>query len=382
MFPRMFVLTWLMYCGYYLCRKNLSVLIPYLKSEEGYTSTELAHVLFFYSLAYAAGQFITGALSDRFGARLVVTVGALISAASSSLMAVTGRLVFVQGSNGFAQSAGWPGVLKLAREWFPHEKRGIVMAWWGTHLVVGGFLGTILATNAAALGWRRGAWIPSICLTVITVLFALLSRDRPDNSEEEVLVSPGQLVISRPLLAISVMYFFVKLTRYAFLFWLPLYMTEALKYSKTDAGYFSSAYELIGFGGVLLAGYVSEQLRNVSRFAVAAVMMFALAIFCISYPYLSSSGPWFNFAAISMIGAFTFGPDTLMAGAGTQEAAPVQLTASAGGFVNGVGSIGQLISPYVVSGLSTWFGWHTLFACLGIAALLGGLALATQWKRG
>jgi sugar phosphate permease len=146
-----------------------------------YTSQQLAHVLFAFSLSYALGQFAMGYLADRFGARRVVTAGALTSSLCSALMGSDSHLGVLQGVNGVAQSAGWPGVLKMAREWFPDHNRAIVMAWWGTHLVVGGLLGTVLATKASEADWRQATWIPALCLLGIATLFGILSRNSVDR---------------------------------------------------------------------------------------------------------------------------------------------------------------------------------------------------------
>jgi MFS transporter, OPA family, sugar phosphate sensor protein UhpC len=377
-FLRIFGLTWMIYCGFYLCRKNFSVLMPFLKAEQGYTSETLAHVLFLYSLAYSIGQFTMGQLSDRFGARLVVSVGAIGSSISSALAATPFPLAVSQGANGFLQAAGWPGVLKMSRDWFPSANRGVIMAWWGTHLVVGGFLASNLAAFAASGGWRQAAWVPATILTALAVLFFSFSRDGVSRPKDTV---AGKLVMTPRLIAIATMYFFTKLTRYSFLFWLPLYLTERLRYSPVNAGYASSIYDGIGFAGVLVAGYVSEKFWGGKRFPVGSLMLFGLAILCVLYPMVSSMGTAANLAAIALIGGFTFGPDTIMAGSGTQEAVPQEAVGRAGGFVNGVGSIGQVLSPYFVAGISTHFGWNALFYSLGVAALLGGVALATQWRK-
>ncbi len=384
MFPRTFALTWIAYCGYYLCRKNFSVLMPYLKTEQGYSSEALAQVLFVYSLAYAGGQFGMGQLTDRVGSRVVVMGGALVSAACSTLTGTGFPLVISQGVNGIAQASGWPGVLKLARDWFPTANRGVVMAWWGTHLVVGGFLATNLAASVSVGGWRRAAWAPSIFLALIGLAFGILARDRGHSlivegaRESKAVLIP--LTLTRPLLAIAAMYFCVKLARYSFLFWLPLYMTEQLRYGPVQAGYASSAFEFVGFGGVLVAGYASERFGRGARFPVAAIMMAGLAVLCLAYPFISRIGTLSNLTAISLIGAFTFGPDVLMAGVGTQEAVPAGATGRAAGFVNCVGSAGQMVSPYLVALVSSRFGWDALFAALSLAALLGAVALATQWR--
>lgn len=382
MFLRIFGLTWLVYCGYYLCRKNFSVLMPFLKSEMGYSSEALAHVLFLYSVAYSLGQFLMGHLADRFGARIVVTCGAVGSALASGLTGSAFPLAMSQSANGLLQASGWPGVLKMSQDWFPASNRGVVMAWWGTHLVAGGFVATNLAALATTGGWQRAAWVPSIVLCVIALAFASFSQDQVQSSAHGGRrVASGPMPFPPGLVAIAVMYFFVKMTRYSFLFWLPMYMTERLLYSPVHAGYASSIYEAIGFLGVLLAGYISERATRGNRFPVGAVMMAVLAVLCAAYPWLSRFGPGTNLAAIGLIGAFTFGPDTLMAGSGTQEAVPTEATARAAGFVNGVGSVGQVLSPYFVATISSQYGWDSMFYSLSGAAVLGGAALATQWRK-
>jgi sugar phosphate permease len=374
-----------MYCGFYLCRKNFSVLMPFLKSEQGYSSDALAQVLFFYSAAYSIGQFTMGHLADRWGARLVVTTGALGSALMSALTGSPVPLGLSQGANGFLQASGWPGVLKMSREWFPSVNRGVIMAWWGTHLVAGGFLASNLAALSASGGWRRAAWVPSLVLALVALLFGLFSRDKaPDPPLPTHPGAPqgsSKFPVTTALAAIAVMYFFVKMTRYSFLFWLPLYLTEHLRYAPVEAGYASSVFEAIGFAGVLGAGYVSEHATRGRRFPVGSAMMAILAVLCALYPVISPLGPLWNTASIALIGIFTFGPDTLMAGSGTQEAVPREAVARAAGFVNGVGSAGQVLSPYFVATISSRFGWDALFYSLGAAALLGSAALATHWRK-
>jgi sugar phosphate permease len=71
---RIFAVTWLAYAGFYLCRKNLSVTMPLLSEDLGYSNLQLANIFFGYSLLYALGQFGFGVLADRFGSRLIVTL--------------------------------------------------------------------------------------------------------------------------------------------------------------------------------------------------------------------------------------------------------------------------------------------------------------------
>jgi OPA family sugar phosphate sensor protein UhpC-like MFS transporter len=77
----------------------------------------------------------------------------------------------------------------------------------------------------------------------------------------------------------------------------------------------------------------------------------------------------------------TFGPDTLIGGAAVQDSARPEQTATAAGFVNGVGSLGQLLSPFVVAQVTARFGWDILFQTLVVCALCGAALLALRWSQ-
>ena len=111
-------------------------------------------------------------------------------------------------------------------------------------------------------------------------------------------------------------------------------------------------------------------------------MLAGLAAACLAYPALSASGRWGNWIAIALVGMLTFGPDTLMGGAATQDLAVSTAAATAAGYVNSVGSLGQMVSPLVVSVMTVGGVWDSLFYLLVVVAALGALALATRWGDG
>ena len=89
---QIFTITWLTYAGFYLCRKNLSIVMPLLHGSVGLNSLALANIVFGYSLLYVIGQFVCGPLSDRFGAKRVVGAG-LVLVVISNLAVRSGCLV-------------------------------------------------------------------------------------------------------------------------------------------------------------------------------------------------------------------------------------------------------------------------------------------------
>ena len=402
---RIFGITWIAYAGFYLCRKNLGVALPLLNNVSGLRGFDLANIVFGYSLLYAVGQFGCGLLSDRIGAKRVVGAGLLLVVASNILMGAHASflwlLVFAC-LNGAGQSKGWSVLVKTMAIWFRSDNRGIVMAWWSTNYVLGGFLATAFATWAVVqtwllpeLGWRRGFLFPALLLLAITVLFLMGAKDTPDVADlpsgthrDGTTLSAvrtdwggvGALLRKPSLWMVSMSYFFLELCRYALMFWLPLYMVTRLKYSLQASGYLSSLYELIGILGAVAAGYISDRFSQSRRAPVSAIMLCGFGIVMLFEPAMSKYGLVGTAIAISMAGIFSFGPDTLLSGAGAQDIGEPKAAATASGLVDGIGHLGAIFSPYVVVYVSGRYGWDRLFLVLAGAAFLAGAVLLPIWN--
>jgi sugar phosphate permease len=411
---RIFAATWLAYAGFYLCRKNLSVTMPLLSADLGYSNLQLANIFFGYSLLYAVGQFGFGVLADRFGSRLIVTLGLLLAVGSNLVMGFASSFVMLTALaclNGAGQSAGWPGLVKTMAAWFHHRERGVIMAWWTTNYVIGGFIGTVFATFVVtstwllpSLGWHRGFWVPAAGLLVITVVFFILVRNHPrdaglpamvaddeppqtaeatsskENSFLETARTYARMLGDPEVWTVAVGALFSKVTRYSFLFWMPLYLSQKLKYSVGEAGYTSSLFELAGFGGALAGGYFSDKFMQSRRLPVAALMMWGLAGACWLHPIMAGFGHVGVALSICLIGVLNYGPDTLLQGAASQDVGARWGVGKASGFVDGVSSIGQLFSSYLVGYIAQNYGWDQLFYVFVVLALVGGAVMATRWN--
>jgi sugar phosphate permease len=399
---RIFTASWVLYAAYYFCRKNFSVIMPMMARTEHYDNFDLAHLVFVFSLAYAAGQFLAGWLSDRFGGRLTGAAGGFVSAICTAGMAAAGShaaLLLLQIGNGLGQGCGWSANLKILGAWFAAKERGTVMAWWGTCYILGGFLATVFATFAATqmflapgLGWRNGFLFPSMILAAGAAWFAWRTRNSPQDEALPAIVERAdapaesggkwEALRSTEVWILAGMYFFLKITRYSLLFWLPLYLVQRMQYSEQAAGYTSSLFELVGFSGTLIAGYVSDRLLNGRRYPVGATMLFLLAAALLMHPVIGRLGPFAMAASISLLGILVHGPDLLMSGPAPLEAVSPVNAARAVGIVNGVGSLGQLVSAYVVAIVVSRFGWDQLFTFFVLCAAAAGALLTLRWNKG
>jgi sugar phosphate permease len=400
-----FALTWITYAGFYFCRKNLSIALPLLEGTRALSHLDMANIIFGYSLFYAVGQLACGPLADRFGPRRIVGAGLLLIVASNLLMCLYGSLGWLLPFaclNGLGQSSGWSGLVKMMGNWFEGGKRGIVMAFWSTNYVLGGFLATAFATWAVtqqalapALGWRRGFLFPSLILLAISIAFWLFARntpresaylrpafafsakDRPDTWKISDMV---RLLRSSHLWTLGTSYFFLELCRYALMFWLPFFLVKEMQFSLEQSGYLSSLYELVGVVGTLLAGYVSDRFMQSRRAPVSAIMLFGFGIVVLLPALFPHPGFGMVAVGIGLAGLLTYGPDTLLSGAAAQDVGNGVSTATTAGLIDGIGHLGSLLSPYLVVLVSARYSWNTLFMLFAGAAFLSAFSLIPIWR--
>lgn len=388
---RVFALSWLAYAGYYLTRKNLSVTKSRLRHDVGLSADGLAAVDTSYLTAYALGQFASGLLGDRVGARRLLAAGMLASAVVSTLFGLSSTaaaFALAFGLNGLAQSTGWPGATRAMSAVTTPADRGAVMGLWSTCYQVGGLAATALATLLLARhGWRSAFFVPSLAVAVIGALVfakmpdADLGAPRPGGAAPQ-RVDPAALRAARMRVLASVhvwsyglAYCAIKLIRYSLLFWLPYFLHEALRYDESTAGYLSTGFEIGGIAGTIGFGALTDKARGLSRATWSALSLIALAGAMFLYARVASQGVAVNFAAMALVGALLFGPDTVISGCASQDLGGRDAAATATGLVNGLGSLGAIAQGAFTVGVSRRYGWQGLFTGFLALSLFAAVAL-------
>jgi sugar phosphate permease len=377
-------ITWLSYATYYLGRKNLSVTkatIGEVLGERALYGVETA-----YLAAYAIGQYGSGLLGDRVGARKLVGFGMLAAALACFAFGLgsTGWLFLaVAFVNGLAQSTGWSGNGKAMQEWTTPDNRGRVMGAWATCYQVGGIAATALATALLArFGWRSAYAVPGVLIALVGAIVLVGLRPGPSAGQIDGAPPPERRDVARsPVLwCYGASYFFIKLIRYALIFWLPFYLERELHYSKGQAGYLSTSFEIGGIAGVVLIGWLSDRLPGVARSLVSAASLLGLAGALFLYVRIGGSGHAVNFAAMALVGCLLFGPDALLSGAAAQDLGGPKAAALALGIVNGCGSVGAVLQELTTRTVSHAWGWHAVFYVLLVSAVLAAVALVPTFR--
>lgn len=166
-------------------RYTLGIISDILAQEMDLTAVHLGTMTSMYFYAYGFLQAPVGILSDKFGVRIVTTIG-LISMGSGSIffalsdgmiMASAGRLLIGIGAATFFVS-----ILKMVAVWFPPEKFTKFTGW--TALM--GNIGALLATAPFSiligyLTWRQSHVLFGIITYVLAVLAWILVREKPED---------------------------------------------------------------------------------------------------------------------------------------------------------------------------------------------------------
>ena len=170
------------YAGYYLCRSDLSVVMPLLIAElavKGMSPdaarVHLGTISSLGVLAYAIGKFPTGWLADFLGGRRNFLFGMAGSILFTILFAAAGGMpIFTLAwmGNRLVQSLGWNGMVKISSRWFSYSSYGTVMGILCLSYLFGDaasreFMSLLIG---AGLGWRGVFFAAAATLGVLLLL--------------------------------------------------------------------------------------------------------------------------------------------------------------------------------------------------------------------
>lgn len=141
-----------------------------------------------YAFAYAAGMITGGRLGDGFGHRRLFIIGTLAFGLTSLLCGLADnptQLIAARLAQGLAGAIMVPPVLAIITAYFPDEKKGRAMAWYGVSAGLGSIAGQVLggvlvASDFAGLGWRTIFLInvPFCLVIAVAALVVLPARTR------------------------------------------------------------------------------------------------------------------------------------------------------------------------------------------------------------
>jgi MFS family permease len=253
-------------------------------TEVGISKEEIGVLLGSFFLAYAIFQVPAGWISDRFGARAMLTsyivlwsvFTALTGAVSSFPALLAMRLLC-----GAAEAGAYPASNAIIRRWIPPSNRARASSF----VTVGGRIGGTLAPfitawMVVAIGyWRPVLWIDGAVGLVVAFLYWRVVRNRPSehpecNEAERALIgippveAPPSLrdlgltlrafCRSRNLWLLASVGFLVNVGWAFLITWLPTYLKEAHRVEPVAGGRMVTLVLACGMIGQLTGGWLTD----------------------------------------------------------------------------------------------------------------------------
>ena len=297
----------LMYTSYYLCRYNFSLANKAISEEFHFSKSDISTIISAQLLAYACGQIINGLLTDRLGGKRAMLIGAAGTVAMNLAFGVASfwgllwLFVMLRSLDGYAQSFGAPGFIKINAAWFSQTERGTFAGVFGFMINLGRLgifkLGPALLAGFTLFGlwqipplhWRWLFWIPAGIVTVVALVLALAVKDTPEQAgfhkvhgdeadhadidpRGEILIVFQQIISNPVVWIIAGAYACTGAVRQTVDQWFPRYLQEVLHLDPRGA-YFQWTAAFIPFvasAGSLLSGFVSDRFFQGRRAPVAA----------------------------------------------------------------------------------------------------------------
>jgi OPA family glycerol-3-phosphate transporter-like MFS transporter len=305
---------------------------------------------------------------------------------------------------GLAQATGWPHNVALFANWTRKAERGTLFAVWGTCYQFGAVFGKGLA--GFLLGMLGLAWSffgSSLVLFAFTAWFVWRAKERPESiglslpdeaEPEPVPAKSGQTALRESaslsrafvvsIVAMGLIYFGFKFLRYALDSWSALILGEHFGMSATFAAYFSTAFDWVGFLGVLVAGYWSDRIPGARRTPVIFWMTCGCLAATTAMWMVGLTSPVLFILLLGLIGFMAMGPDSLLSGAGAMDVGSRRQAAVAAGVINGLGSIGPIVQEPAIGWLKQNQGLDAVFGLLVGIVFLTTVAtgLLARFERG
>ena len=376
----------------YIDRATLAIANPLIRHDLGLSIADMGSLLSAFLWAYAFSQLPAGAMVDRLGPRLLLTIGLTLW----SLAQVLGGFVQSFGQFfgarvllGVGEAPQFPTGARVVRDWFNPRDRGLATGVFNCASTLGTAIAApLLTVLMLSFGWR---WMFAIMgaagLLVAAVWYALyrnpasIALTPEENAYRTQGDPPGQrtqvtwrewrtLFRFRTTWGMIGGFFGCIYLTWIYGAWLPGYLEMERHMSVKSTGFAAAIPFACGVVGGLLGGYIADWLvgRGVSpvnsrRYPAAAALL-GTAACTLAATFVTS-----NALAVAFISAslFLLYITSTCAWALTSVAAPTNCTASIGAMQNFGGYLGGALAPTVTGLIVQNTGSFVLALVVGAA---------------
>jgi MFS transporter, ACS family, glucarate transporter len=383
----------------YLDRVNISIAGQAVALEFHLSNQQLGWVFSAFIVGYAAFQTPGGWLCDRFGARLVLTLGvlwwgvftSLITVLTPSLAAPVVALIVIRLVLGMGEAVVYPASNCIVAAWVPDHERGIAngLIFAGTGFGAG-ITPPLVAYLLVHYGWRSSFWVSSALGFAAGLVWYSIARDRPSQHpwvrrgellsletrrHKPAATDWGAMLRDRNLLAVTFSYFCYGYEAYIFFSWFFIYLNAARGLNLKQSSYYTMLPFLAMAVASPLGGWISDRLvrrfgKRAGRCYFAAAAIGSSAIFLALGTQAASP----QLASVVLAG----GAGALYLSQSCFWSMSAEIGKNSAGAVSGVmnmgGQMGGAITASLTPALAGHFGWTAPFLVAAGLTAAGALA--------
>lgn len=416
------IVLFVAYSIQYLDRVKTSVLNGAIAQDIGLTTTDIGTGAFLMLLFYGPSQYVSGLLTDKFGAKKVLIFSVIswsVMTAWMGLIHSREEYLFRMALFGILVGTEYVPSARVLMRWFNKEGRAraqTILAWaWIITPAWASIFATQLATHSG--DWRIVFFVTAAIGILPLFLILFLVFDRPEHykkitqeeleysyrDEIEAGILTGKertgfqdkilaqknfsffdLFKNRSYIAVVLVDIVMQITLYGALTWIPLYLLDVFKFKLATMGYWNSLYFIAGAVGSFTASYISDKVFKGNRRIMIVTCFIGLIPFILLLATLKQADPTLLAIALCGMGFFgnmAWGPFLTV----PAEIFTPEVYGKAIGFVNGCGYFvaafgAKIFAALVVvnNGVKDYsMGWVFIAIC-GIVGIIASLLIKTN----
>ena len=312
----------------YSIRLGFGVVLPEMLRSLDLNRTQGGIIYNFYLAAYVCLTPFTGNLTDRLGARRVITLFGIALGVGTLLMGTVER--FWAASIFFAlvgagASAMWTPVITVVQRWFDRKRRGMALGILSTGFGLGfATTGWLFPVLVSSFSWRFCWYVLGAGALIMVVVNGIFLRSKPEdlqmspwgNEGDDLSGGPdregsdkggryGEIFRSSRFWTIGVSYFFISCALYTITTFMVDYANVELGLGFKQASLLATVHGMSQVVGVLTIPILSDRIgRRLTLTGSNVLIALGIVGVVVSATTNVHSGVPVLFASIALIGVF------------------------------------------------------------------------------
>ena len=376
------LLAWCVYVTVYFGRINLSITIPFLHSDLGFSNAALGFLATGFFIAYAAGQFINGIIGDRIQVRYFITLGLVVSGLSNiafRMFPVFPLMLLAWSANGYFQSMLWGPLLRVLAEYVPAAKLYRAMFLMSTSPIIGSFFSYILIGHVAvSFGWGAAFVVPGIVLIAMAVLWyfgAANYTGKTEGHEKKYTTVKNEIAVKRNIMGfivhsklylIIVFGILIGIVREGLVLWGPSIFTDFFSHDMNRMLFIMSLMPLINLFIVTVSGILYKTIMRNENHVIMLFLVLTILSSLLIWRLQNVSVSMMIFFFYSLMASISAISNMLTCYIPFNFKEDGRVSTSAG-IIDSALYLGAAIAGPLIGSTSELFGWNGIFGgILGI----------------